>query len=284
MKKKKKFKLDLKAKIIIVILIVLVAIMSAFIAASLTKNIDVTDVAQSEISIKDIVESNDCEYITDTVSSEEGYDIDIYLKFGKDPVSIDGVSAEPYYSTVFDSIAFKTGYLNVRLIDESREITAKIKCNETKTAVVSILINDVTKDEYFSNLLSEYAKQKPLEITPINMTVSSTELNNLINNGVDIFNIDYNNPQDKVSLALLNHYHYANESLALNKRSIVLTRNHNIAIHRYGIVKTGKTNVDWNTLAILPRFISSASNIGVSYVATAIGGYYNGIEDFEQLY
>ena len=95
MKKKKKFKLDLKAKIIIVILIVLVAIMSAFIAASLTKNIDVTDVAQSEISIKDIVESNDCEYITDTVSAEEGYDIDIYLKFGKDPVNSDCISAEP---------------------------------------------------------------------------------------------------------------------------------------------------------------------------------------------
>ena len=190
MKKKKKFKLDLKAKIIIVILIVLVAIMSAFIAASLTKNIDVTDVAQSEISIKDIVESNDCEYITDTVSAEEGYDIDIYLKFGKDPVNSDGISAEPYYSTVFDSIAFKTGYLNVRLIDESREITVKIKCNEAKTAVVSILINDVTKDEYFSNLLSEYAKQKPLEITPINMTVSSTELNGLINNDWNPSNVN----------------------------------------------------------------------------------------------
>ena len=140
--------------------------------------------------------------------------------------------------------------------------------------------NNTLSYQNFGAVLGKDMKLLPVNNNKLNLYTSAV-INNLINNGVDIFNIDYNNPQDKVSLALLNHYHYANESLALNKRSIVLTRNHNIAIHRYGIVKTGKTNVDWNTLAILPRFISSASNIGVSYVATAIGGYYNGIEDFE---
>ena len=140
--------------------------------------------------------------------------------------------------------------------------------------------NNTLSYQNFGAVLGKDMKLLPVNNNKLNLYTSAV-INNLINNGVDIFNIDYNNSQDKVSLALLNHYHYANESLALNKRSIVLTRNHNIAIHRYGIVKTGKTNVDWNTLAILPRFISSASNIGVSYVATAIGGYYNGIEDFE---
>lgn len=120
----------------------------------------------------------------------------------------------------------------------------------------------------------------PIDNNKLNMYMASV-VNSLINSGVDIFNIDYNNSHDKLTLGLLNHYHYANESIALNKRSIVLSRNHNIAIHRCGIVNTGRTNVDWNTLAVLPRFNSSASNMGISYIVNAIGGYYKGIEDFE---
>ena len=136
-------------------------------------------VNQVEVSIKELVEKNECEYINDTTSTEEGYDIDIYLKFGRDPI-VDGVSSEPYYGTVCDSIANGIGYLSVRLIDESRGITIKIKCSNG--SVESIYINDVTKEEYFNNLLSDYAKQKPLEVTPISMTVSSSELTNFINN------------------------------------------------------------------------------------------------------
>ncbi|MEE3342999.1 MAG: TIM-barrel domain-containing protein [Bacilli bacterium] len=114
------------------------------------------------------------------------------------------------------------------------------------------------------------------------LNVYSTEvINRLANSGVSTFNIKYVNPKDKVSLALLNHYHYTYESISYNKRSIVLTRNHNIAIHRYGIINSGETNVDWNTLEVLPRYNSSASNMGLSYVVNAIGGYKNGIENFE---
>ena len=120
----------------------------------------------------------------------------------------------------------------------------------------------------------------PINNNKLNIYISYI-VNSLINSGVDIFKINYNNPKDRLSLALLNHYHYTDEKIALSKRSIVLSRNHNVAIHRYGVIFTGKTNVDWNTLAVLPRYNSSASNIGISYIANAIGGYYNGIENFE---
>ena len=179
MKKKKRIKLDKKTKVIIIISVIVFAFVSALIAAVITKNTEVPSVKQVEISIKELVEKNGCEYISDTESTEEGYDIDIYLKFGRDPV-VDGISSEPYYGTVCDSIANETGYLSVRLIDESREITVKIKCSNG--SVESVYINDVTKEEYFRKLLSEYAKQKPLEVTPISMSVSSIELTNLINN------------------------------------------------------------------------------------------------------
>ena len=125
---------------------------------------------------------------------------------------------------------------------------------------------------------------KNTNFLPINnnkLNIYTSLINNLINNGIDIFNINYNNPNDKLTLALLNHYHYTTEETELNKRSVVLTRNHNIAIHRYGIITTGKTNVDWETLAILPKYNASASNMGISYIANAIGGYQGGIEDFE---
>ena len=103
----------------------------------------------------------------------------------------------------------------------------------------------------------------------------------LVNQGVDIFYIDYNNIKDNNTLAIFNNYHYAYDELKFNRRAITLTRNHNVSIHRYGIIFTGKTLVDWNTLSILPQYNASASNMGISYVASPIGGYYKGIEDFE---
>lgn len=99
--------------------------------------------------------------------------------------------------------------------------------------------------------------------------------------GVDAFYIDYNNSKDKNTLASLNHYFYAMNDLLLNKRGLILTRNHQVASHRDSVIFTGKTKVDWNTLTNLPRYYSTASNNALSYVASAIGGYYGGIEDFE---
>lgn len=101
------------------------------------------------------------------------------------------------------------------------------------------------------------------------------------NMGIDAFLIDYNNIKDKSSLALLSQYAYVPSSISLNKRAIVFSRNHDLAVHRNTVVFTGSTVVNWETLAMLPRFNMSASNNGVSFVANAIGGFYGGIENFE---
>lgn len=139
--------------------------------------------------------------------------------------------------------------------------------------------------ETYNAIAPSLSQDNPLNFLPVNNNklnlYTSNVINKLINGGVDIFNIDYNNKGDKLTSSLFNQYHYVTEVTTLNKRSVVLTRNHNVAIHRYGIVVTGKTIVDWETLAILPRYNYSASNMGISYVANAIGGYYKGIEDFE---
>lgn len=139
--------------------------------------------------------------------------------------------------------------------------------------------------ETYNAIAPSLSQDNQLNFLPVNNNklnlYTYNVINKLINGGVDIFNIDYNNKGDKLTSSLFNQYHYVAEVTTLNKRSVVLTRNHNVAIHRYGIVVTGKTIVDWETLAILPRYNYSASNMGISYVANAIGGYYKGIEDFE---
>lgn len=106
-------------------------------------------------------------------------------------------------------------------------------------------------------------------------------INNWLNLGIDSFFVDYNNVKDKKVLDLLDHYCCASTELFLSKRGVVLSRNHQYASHRNQIIYTGATKVDWNTLSILPRYYSTASNNGLSFVASPIGGYYGGIENFE---
>ncbi len=104
---------------------------------------------------------------------------------------------------------------------------------------------------------------------------------NFISLGVDAVYIDYNHSEDTVSLALFNHYLSAMYGILFNKRGVALSRNSTLAPHRDSVIFTGCTRVDWETLSILPYYQMSASNSGISYVASAIGGYYGGIETFE---
>ena len=98
--------------------------------------------------------------------------------------------------------------------------------------------------------------------------------------GVSLFSIDYNNPLDKNSLWKLNYYHYVKNDVK-NIRGIVLSRNPGYASHRYPIMWSGKTKVNWNTLNLLPRYNLQGYNIGVSFIAHPIGGYSGGIEEDE---
>jgi hypothetical protein len=126
---------------------------------------------------------------------------------------------------------------------------------------------------------------KIINFLPFNVYTISAYLNNivrpLLSGGVDYFLLDYNNSKDKNNLSLFNHYNYISNSLFMNKRGISISRNTGIAMHRYSIFFTGKTKVDWKTLEVLPFYNVSSSNIGMSWVSHAIGGYYGGIEDSE---
>lgn len=135
-----------------------------------------------------------------------------------------------------------------------------------------------------SNILTEPDKKGysflPLDQQKLNI-YATYGIRNWISLGVDAIYVDYNNIKDKKVLTLLDHYCYTMIGLLAHKRGIVLSRNHQVAPHRNSIIYTGNTKVDWNTLSILPRYYATASNNGISFVASPIGGYYGGIENFE---
>jgi len=153
-----------------------------------------------------------------------------------------------------------------------------IKLGLTIDPSVSLDKNNFNYEE-----LNQYYVNDKFSFIPLDNNKLRIYFDKIVNNleGVDIFNIDYNNIKDKKGLWLFNHYHYVDNIVNKNKRALILSRNTKMATHRYPITYTGKTKVDWNTLSILPLYNMSASNCGVSFVAYAVGGYYNGVEQDE---
>ena len=129
------------------------------------------------------------------------------------------------------------------------------------------------------NLNGDYSLL-PLDNQKLNV-LATYGIRNWLQLGIDAFYVDYKNEKEKQTLASLVHYFCATSELVSNKRGVVFTRNHQISPHRNSIIFTGRTKVDWNTLSVLPRYYSTASNNGISYVASPIGGFYGGIENFE---
>lgn len=134
------------------------------------------------------------------------------------------------------------------------------------------------------NVISNYINSNNFNFVPLTNDKLGIYLNLFINNleslGVSIFSIDYNNPLDRINLWKFNHYH-AGRREVVNQRALVLSRNAGIAPHRYPVIFSGKTKVNWTTLNLLPRYNLQGYNMGISFIANPIGGYSGGIEEDE---
>ena len=159
---------------------------------------------------------------------------------------------------------------------------------QSKKQKFGLTINQTLPINNTDPLYNEVVKYLPtnnniVSLVPLNNNTISVYLNlivnRLLNSGIKIFNIDYDNEFDKLGLFILNHYHYVIANL--NESGIILSRNPGIAPHRYPIIYSGRTKVSWDTLNFLPMYNNSAANLGVSWHAHAIGGYYSGMEDAE---
>ncbi len=103
----------------------------------------------------------------------------------------------------------------------------------------------------------------------------------LDNLDVDFFWIDTNANKNKLESWVLNHYHFNDMKRNYKRRPMILSSNAGIAAHRYPVLYSGKTIVDWKTIKLIPFFNSGASNAGVTWWSHDIGGYHKGIEDNE---
>lgn len=98
---------------------------------------------------------------------------------------------------------------------------------------------------------------------------------------VDFYWINYEETSKLEELFLLDHYHFNDMKRDYKRRPIILSRNNMYAPHRYPVLYSGKTIVSWDTLRMIPIHNASATNIGCSFWAHDIGGYYKGTEDNE---
>lgn len=156
-----------------------------------------------------------------------------------------------------------------------------------KNIKLGVTINpnlEIAKGTNEYNLISNYTNEEKFKFIPLSNEKLDIYLNMFINNlemqGVELYSIDYNNPNDKIDLWKFAHYHHGKIETR-GKRGLSLTRNHGIAVHRYPIIWSGKTLVNWTTLNLLPRYNLQGYNVGVSFIAHPIGGYHNGIEEAE---
>ena len=79
-------------------------------------------------------------------------------------------------------------------------------------------------------------------------------------------------PFDYDPLWALNHYHYY-DNATKHTVPMILSRYSGIGSHRYPIGFSGDTEISWKTLAYLPYFTATATNVGYTWWSHDIGGH-----------
>ncbi|MBQ7323932.1 MAG: alpha-xylosidase [Clostridia bacterium] len=73
----------------------------------------------------------------------------------------------------------------------------------------------------------------------------------------------------------LNHYHFY-DAVSKHNEPMILSRYAGVGSHRYPIGFSGDTEITWKTLAYLPYFTATSSNIGYTWWSHDIGGHQMG--------
>ena len=78
----------------------------------------------------------------------------------------------------------------------------------------------------------------------------------------------------------LNHYHFQ-DNASKHTVPMILSRYAGVGSHRYPVGFSGDTEITWKTLAYLPYFTATASNIGYTWWSHDIGGHHMGEKNDE---
>ena len=206
---------------------------------------------------------------------------ELLKKFNEENITISSILLGKNILKQDDSLLIEEKNLNIQVIKQlCNHYKIKLGLTTTPDAIIKKQTISYQNIQSMGLNINDNFSFLPLDTNKLNI-YDALGIKSWLAQGIDNLYIDYNNIKDKETLAMLNHHAYAIYELLQNKRGVILTRNHNHSIHKEGVIYIGNTKVDWNTLAILPKYFQTASNNAISYIATPIGGFYGGIEDFE---
>lgn len=138
------------------------------------------------------------------------------------------------------------------------------------------------------SLLTEYLKAADNGIIPFNVYDPKTIdvyfkvlIYQLDEMGIDMYWLDSTEKPNYHPLWLLNHYQYYNTTRDYKTRALILSKNGQIASHRYPVTYAGKTVINWESLKLVTLLNITSTNIGNNYFAYDVGGYFKGTEDKE---
>ncbi len=188
-----------------------------------------------------------------------------------------------------ENLDYKTGFtFNSDLFANPQEFT---KYMHDRGVMVGVNVNPVgginNYEDNYSNIVNTLGitDNSPIPFNVFNKDFVIAYFDNIIaplnSLGIDFYWIDYNSSDDLYSLRALNNYHFNDYKKYQSQRGLIMSRSGLVAAHRYPVHYSGQTIVSWDTLKLLPFYNSQASNIGVSWWSHDVGGYKDGVEDFE---
>ena len=145
-------------KILIVLFVVIFTLLCLSLWLSMMQNkLEEPELSYDNIkTVKQVVEYYKATYISEEESKEEGYFLDVNLKFTILPYDENDNSNEKYYNDFIQDLAKVIKYKSFKMIDNENDITIKVICEKGK--IVSIIINYI--EDYFIYMDSRYKYEK----------------------------------------------------------------------------------------------------------------------------
>ena len=146
------------------------------------------DTLQDFETVQEVANYLDCEYIKEEESKNEKYETDIYLKFKYD-LYTDGASNQDYFYRSAILFAQVTGYSNIRLIDDSKDLVIAIIGDKANKKILKLYING--NDNYYGEADTIKALDNYKDTNISKLEIQASIINDLIKNEWEAKKVDF---------------------------------------------------------------------------------------------
>ena len=182
----KKIKLVIMLSIAIIIFLLIINVYNNT-KQNNKNNLDKTYFSSSDFtSVKEILEYYGNVYMSEKTLKNDKYSFVIYTKFKYDLFEKEE-SNETFYYKIINLIAKFSDYQNFKIIDNSKDITIKVTCENDKVKVIDI--NGDTN--YFKTMETNIALKKYNNNNAVDFDIQSEILNQLIENNWITKNVNF---------------------------------------------------------------------------------------------